>query len=81
MGPAYFVIAIFGCADDGSSCRTVAAPAAHYASEQACLASRADALTANSDLDFPTLLAMCQPASRRASTPAPAPKPADSTAA
>ena len=73
MGPAYFVIAIFGCGDGAVECRTVAAPAAHYATEQACLAARADALMANNDLDFPTLLAQCMPGSRKASAGKPAP--------
>ena len=61
MGPAYFVIAIMGCGDGAVGCQTVATPAAHYASEQACLAARDAALMANSDLDFPTLLAECVP--------------------
>ena len=76
MGPAYFVIAIMGCGDGGFACQTVAAPAMHYGSEQACLAARADVLMANSDLDFPMLLAECVPISRKmkASKPEPAPK-------
>ena len=75
MGPAYFVIAIFGCGDGAVGCRTVAAPAAHYATEQACLSARADVLTANNDLDFPTLLARCQPVNRKASSGERAPEP------
>ena len=81
MGPGYFVIAILGCGDGGVSCQTVATPATHYASEQACLAARGEALMANSDLDFPTLFAHCLPASRKASTAEPAPLPADAIAA
>lgn len=73
MGPAYFVIAIIGCGDGGTGCRTVAAPAAHYTTEQACLAARADALMANTDLDFPTLLAECLPVAGKASSDDPAP--------
>ena len=73
MGPGYFIIAIIGCGDGAVDCRTVAAPAAHYATEQACLAARADALMANTDLDFPTLLAQCLPVSRKASSGDPAP--------
>jgi hypothetical protein len=73
MGPVYFVIAILGCGDEGVACRTVAAPAAHYATEKACLAARGDVLMANSDLDFPSLLAECQPVSRKASTAQPEP--------
>ena len=61
MGPSYFVIALLGCGDGAADCRTIAAPAMRYATEQACLAARGDVLTANSDLDFPTLLATCVP--------------------
>lgn len=71
MGPAYFVIAVMGCSDAGADCRPVAIPAAHYSTEQACLAARGDALMANNDLDFPTLLARCVPAARKASLPGP----------
>ena len=81
MGPAYFVIAIMGCGDGGSACQTVATPAAHYGSEQACLAARGDVLMANSDLDFPTLVATCMPISRKASAAEPKPAPAGSAAA
>ncbi len=73
MGPAYFVIAIMGCGDGGNVCRTVATPARHYATEQACLAARGDALLANSDLDFPTLLAECRPGAGRANAAQPEP--------
>ena len=73
MGPAYFVIAIMGCGDGAVACQTVAAPAAHYATEQACLAARDDALMANSDLDFPTLTAHCLPVTRKASAGSPEP--------
>ena len=81
MGPAYFVIAIMGCGDAGTACQTVATPAAHYSSEQACLAARGDALMANSDLDFPMLLAECLPVSRKASAASPHEPLADSEAA
>ncbi len=65
MGPSYFVIALLGCGDGAADCRTIAAPAMRYASEQACLAARDDVLVANSDLDFPTLLAACVPGLHR----------------
>ena len=80
MGPAYFVIAIMGCGDGGTACQTVANPVAHYSSEQACLAARGDVLMANSDLDFPTLLAECMPVNRKASTVEPRPAPEGSAA-
>ena len=81
MGPAYFVIAIMGCSDGAVDCQTVAAPAAHYATEQACLAARSDTLMANSDLDFPTLLAECQAVAPKATAAKPAPAPKDAAAA
>lgn len=65
MGPAGFVIAILGCADGASACQTVAMPAARYESASQCLAAREEALDANSDLDFPTLIAECRPGGAR----------------
>ena len=81
MGPSYFVIAILGCGDGGIACQTVAAPAAHYATEQACLAARSDTLMANSDLDFPTLVAQCLPVTRKSSIGEPVPEPVDALSA
>lgn len=60
MGPAYFVIAILGCADGGSSCTPVATLPARYASADACSAATARALERNNNFDFPELLARCQ---------------------
>jgi hypothetical protein len=81
MGPAYFVIAIMGCGDGAVDCQTVATPAAHYSTEQACLAARNDVLVANSDLDFPTLLAQCQAVAPRATAAKPKDAPKDAAAA
>jgi len=61
MGPGYFVIAILGCADGGSACTQVATLQTRYKSEAQCSAATASALAANSDFDFPTLLARCRP--------------------
>lgn len=60
MGPGYFVIAILGCADGSAACTPVMTVPTHYESEQACVAASADALLANSDFDYPNLLAQCQ---------------------
>ena len=65
MGPAYFVIAILGCADGSQACTRLATMPAHYADRQTCAASTARALEANSDLDFPNLVAECQPVAAR----------------
>jgi hypothetical protein len=60
MGPGYFVIAILGCADDGSACTPVATLQTRYANEAQCTAATVSALEANSNFDFPTLLARCR---------------------
>ena len=65
MGPAYFVIAILGCADGSQACTRVATMPTQYASQEACAASVQSALAANTDLDFPTLIAECKPVSAR----------------
>ena len=60
MGPGYFVIAILGCADGGSSCTQVATLQTRYESAEQCTAASAAALEANTDFDYPTLLARCR---------------------
>jgi acyl-CoA synthetase (AMP-forming)/AMP-acid ligase II len=60
MGPAYFVIAILGCADGGTACTPVATLQTHYATEAQCSAASAAALEENSNFDFPSLLARCR---------------------
>jgi hypothetical protein len=65
MGPAYFVIAILGCADGGSACTPVATLQTHYATQAECSAATSEALMENSDFDFPTLLARCRAATTK----------------
>lgn len=60
MGPVGYVIAILGCADGGSACQTVATPSTRYESAAQCAAARGSALEANTDLDFPTIIAQCR---------------------
>ena len=67
MGPVGYVIAILGCADSGAACQTVATPQARYESAAQCAAARGSALEANTDLDFPTIIAECR---RSSATPA-----------
>jgi hypothetical protein len=67
MAPAYFVIAILGCADGGSSCTPVATLQTHYSTEAECSAATSAALETNSNFDFPTLLARCRAGSAPAS--------------
>ena len=71
MGAGYFVIAILGCADGGSACTPVATLPARYESERQCAAASVSALEANSDFDFPTLLARCRQGETKASDNAP----------
>jgi len=59
MGPGYFVIAILGCADGGSSCTQVATLQTRYQSAAQCSAATTAALEANTNFDYPTLLARC----------------------
>jgi hypothetical protein len=61
MGPGYFIIAILGCADGGTSCTQVATLQTHYSSAEQCVAATVSALETNNDFDFPTLLARCRP--------------------
>jgi hypothetical protein len=65
MEPVYYVIAILGCADGSTQCTPVATVQTHFASQAACTAGTQDALLANSDLDFPTLVAQCRAESPR----------------
>ena len=60
MGPVGYMIAILGCADGGSSCQVAATLAPRYESASQCRAARESALDANTDLDFPTLIAECR---------------------
>ena len=60
MGPGYYVIAILGCADGAAECIPVATAPTRYESEAACSAASAGALSARSDMDFPTLVAECR---------------------
>ncbi len=67
MGPGYFVIAILGCADGGASCTPIATLSQRYETTQQCEASLPDALSANNDFDFPTILATCNAGTPRTS--------------
>lgn len=60
MGPGYFVIAILGCADGGSACTPVATLQTKYENVAQCNAATVAALEANTQFDYPTLLARCQ---------------------
>ena len=74
MGPGYFVIAILGCADGGTACTPVATLPVSYESQAACTAATVPALEANSNFDFPTLLAQCRSGSAAKAASVSAPK-------
>jgi hypothetical protein len=61
MGPAYYVIAILGCADGSEQCTPLATVPTRYESDAACAAAVVPALEARTDFDFPTLVAECRP--------------------
>jgi hypothetical protein len=63
MGPAAYVIAILGCADGAAECTPVATLPARYESEATCYAATGGALADNVRVNFPTIVAQCQPAS------------------
>jgi hypothetical protein len=60
MEAVYYVIAILGCADGSAQCTPVATMPTHYPSQEACSAGISHTLLANSDFDFPTLVAECR---------------------
>ena len=80
MGPGYFVIAILGCADGGTSCTPVATLQTRHESAAQCTAATAPALEANSNFDFPTLVARCRPGTQATSAQAERVKPIPASA-
>ena len=75
MGPIGYIIAILGCTDGGASCQTVATLAPRYENAAQCAAARDSALDANSDLDFPMLVAQCQKSGAQAASVSNAKRP------
>ena len=70
MGPGYFIIAILGCSDGATQCTPVRTVPVRYQSESACTAAAPGALIANSNFDFPSLLAQCRSVARPAAADA-----------
>jgi hypothetical protein len=67
MEPMYFIIAILGCGDGSTACTPVMTVPTRYESEAACEAATTSALLANSNFDYPSLLAQCRPSQVRRS--------------
>ena len=78
MAIGYFVIAILGCADGGSACTPVATLPARYESQSQCAAAAVPALEANSNFDYPTLLARCKSSVTKTGATAPRRSPPNS---
>lgn len=62
MGPGVFLIAIMGCGEGDAPCREVRTLEARYESRAACVAATDSAVTRNSDVDYPVVVAQCVPA-------------------
>jgi hypothetical protein len=67
MEASYFIIAILGCADGSTQCTPVMTVPTHYATQAACEAATPAAVLANSNFDFPSLLAECRAGTARGS--------------
>lgn len=75
MGPAFYVIAVMGCADGSAACTPVATMPTRYESREACVAASNEALMSSGDFDFPTVIAQCRPGKAPAAEKAPAKAP------
>ena len=67
MGPGIFLIAIFGCGEGNQACQPVRTLETRYESRAACMAATEDALTRNTDVEFPSVVAQCVAPQRAAS--------------
>jgi hypothetical protein len=59
MGPGIFLIAIMGCGEGDAPCQQVRMLEARYESQAACTAATEAAVTRNSDVDYPVIVAQC----------------------
>jgi len=69
MGPGIFLIAIMGCGEGDAPCQQVRTLEARYESQAACAAATEAAVTRNSDVDFPVVVAQCVVAGNPPSAP------------
>ncbi len=65
MEPMLFVMAILGCGDDGSQCSQQRVEPVRYASAAACQAAVPQALSRNTDIEYPVIGAECRPLDER----------------
>lgn len=69
MGPGIFLIAIMGCGEGDAPCQQVRTLEARYASRAACTAATEVAVTQNSDVEYPVVVAQCVAAGASADNP------------
>jgi hypothetical protein len=72
MGPALFVIAILGCGEGDAPCEQVRQLDTPYQSQAACMAATEAAMIANSEANYPVVVAQCVAAGTNATAPRPA---------
>ena len=72
MGPALFVIAILGCGEGDSPCEQVRRLDTPYQSQASCMAATEAAMAANSNENYPVIVAQCVAAGSNLSAPRPA---------
>ena len=60
MGPFIYVMAIMGCGDGGLDCQQVRMVETRYESLAACRQAASAQLIANTDVDFPEIMASCR---------------------
>jgi hypothetical protein len=71
MGPGTFLIAILGCGEAEAPCQQVRTLEARYESQAACTAATDQAIMANTDVDYPVIVAQCVAAAKAAALSAP----------
>ena len=69
MGPGIFLIAIMGCGEGDAPCQQVRMLEARYESQAACTAATEAAVTRNSDVDYPVVVAQCVAAGASSGAP------------
>ncbi len=60
MEPLFYVMAILGCSDGSAGCSEQRLVPARFATIQQCQAAMPDALTRNTDVDYPVVSAACR---------------------
>lgn len=66
MQTLLYVMAIMGCGESDAACREVRIDPQTYRSEATCRAATGTALARHTDLEFPTVVARCRPATAAA---------------